>query len=184
MFHWINKSVINIVYSFLHLGIALMMFLYNLFPPIPSELIMPLAGFTANPVASTAQASVKLPLNVQPLNIGAVFWLCLIGSTLGGLVWYYQGKTLGEKRLLKLDDKYCKWKTVSSLDITKSIEWFHCQGNKAVFIGRLVLFVRTLISVLRGKQHAFATNIFYTTLGSALWTGLLTYSGYASLYTV
>jgi membrane protein DedA with SNARE-associated domain len=99
MFDWIIPSVINIVYSLGYFGIALMMFLENLSPPIPSELIMPLAGFTA-------QASLK-----------------------------------------KLADKYGKWITVSSKDITKSIEWFDRQDSKAVFIGRLLPGVRTLISV-------------------------------------
>ncbi|MBW4599545.1 MAG: DedA family protein [Calothrix sp. FI2-JRJ7] len=181
MFDWIIPSVINIVYSLGYFGIALMMFLENLFPPIPSELIMPLAGFTANPVAvAAAQASGKLPLSVQPLNIGAVFLAGLIGSTLGGLVWYYPGKMLGEKRLKKLADKYGKWITVSSKDITKSIEWFDRQGSKAVFIGRLVPGVRTLISVPAGIGNMpLPSFLFYTTLGSALWTGLLTYSGYA-----
>lgn len=181
MFDWIIPSVINIVYSLGYFGIALMMFLENLFPPIPSELIMPLAGFTANPVAvAAAQASGKLPQSVQPLNIGGVFLAGLIGSTLGGLVWYYPGKMLGEKRLKKLADKYGKWITVSSKDITKSIEWFDRQGSKAVFIGRLVPGVRTLISVPAGiGKMPLPSFLFYTTLGSALWIGLLTYSGYA-----
>ncbi|RUT08214.1 alkaline phosphatase [Dulcicalothrix desertica PCC 7102] len=123
MFDWIIPSVINIVYSLGYFGIALMMFLENLFPPIPSELIMPLAGFTAKEVAvAAAQASLK-----------------------------------------KLADKYGKWITVSSKDITKSIEWFDRAG-----IGNMLL----------------PSFLFYTTLGSALWTCLLTYSGYASLYTV
>jgi membrane protein DedA with SNARE-associated domain len=181
MFDWIIPTVINIVYSLGYLGIALMMFLENLFPPIPSELIMPLAGFTANPVAvAAAKASGKLPLDVQPLNIFGVFLAGLIGSALGGLVWYYPGKLLGEIRLKKLADKYGKWITVSSKDITKSIQWFNRQGTKAVFIGRLVPGVRTLISVPAGigNMHLLPF-LFYTTLGSALWTGLLTYSGYA-----
>lgn len=137
----IIPSVINIVYSLGYFGIALMMFLENLFPPIPSELIMPYSGFTVNPVAVAApQASLK-----------------------------------------KLAGIYGKWISVSSKDITKSIELFDRQGSKAVFIGRLVPGVRTLISVdVRGIGNMpLPSLLFYTTLGSALWTGLLTYSGYA-----
>lgn len=160
----IIPNVINIVYSLGHFGIALMMFLENLFPPIPSELIMPYSGFTTNPVpVAAAQALQKLPNAVQPLNIG------------------YPGKMLGEKRLKKLAGIYGKWVSVSSKHITKSIELFDRQCSKAVFIGRLVPGVRTLISVgVRGIGNMpLPSLLFYTTLGSALWTGLLTYSGYA-----
>ncbi|MBF2063280.1 MAG: DedA family protein [Calothrix sp. C42_A2020_038] len=172
MLEWITGTI----KSFGYLGIALLMFAENLFPPIPSELIMPLAGFTASPEA--AQASGNLS-GVQ-FNVWGVFLAGLVGSVLGGLVWYYLGKMLKEVRLKRLADKYGKWLTVSSQDITKSIEWFERQGSKAIFIGRLVPGVRTLISVPAGISNMHLVPfLFYTTLGSALWVGLLTYSGYA-----
>ncbi|PAX48245.1 DedA family protein [Brunnivagina elsteri] len=181
MSDWIITNVTQIIYSLGYVGIALMMFLENLFPPIPSELIMPLAGFTANEKAVAAvKALGKLPPDVEPLNIFGVFLAGLIGSVLGGLVWYYPGKMLGEPRLKQLADKYGKWITVSSHDITKSSQWFNRQGTKAVFIGRLVPGIRTLISVPAGISNMpLIPFLFYTTLGSALWVGLLTYSGYA-----
>jgi membrane protein DedA with SNARE-associated domain len=162
MTEWIKNTIESLGY----LGIALLMFLENLFPPIPSEFIMPLAGYTAN-------------LPQSKLNIFGVFVAGLIGSVLGGIIWYYPGKLLGEERLYALADKYGKWITVSSKDIVKAKQWFNRQGTKAVFIGRLVPGVRTLISVPAGMSNMpLLPFIFYTTLGSALWVGLLTYTGY------
>jgi membrane protein DedA with SNARE-associated domain len=145
------------------------MFLENLFPPIPSELIMPLAGFTASPYQPGG----------AKLNILGVFGAGLFGSVLGALIWYYPGKFLGEQRLKALADKYGKWLAISSKDIAKAKHWFDRQGNKAVLIGRLVPGIRTLISVPAGISNMpLLPFLFYTTLGSAAWVGLLTYSGY------
>jgi membrane protein DedA with SNARE-associated domain len=150
-------------------GIALLMFLENLFPPIPSELIMPLAGFTASPYQPGG----------AKLNIVGVFFAGVLGSVLGALIWYYPGKLLGERRLKAWADKYGKWIAISSKDITKAKRWFDRQGSKAVLIGRLVPGVRTLISVPAGISNMpLLPFLFYTTLGSAAWVGLLTYSGY------
>ncbi|WP_427156853.1 DedA family protein [Aliinostoc sp. HNIBRCY26] len=157
----------NIIESLGYWGIGLLMFVENLFPPIPSELIMPLAGYTAN-------------LPGSKLNIAGVFVAGLLGSVVGALIWYYPGKLLSEKRLRDLADKYGKWITVSGKDITKAKQWFDTQGNKAVLIGRLVPGVRTLISVPAGMSNMrLLPFLFYTTIGSAAWVGLLTYSGYA-----
>ncbi|WP_341526954.1 DedA family protein [Nostoc sp. UHCC 0302] len=162
MLEWITNTINSLGYW----GIALLMFVENLFPPIPSELIMPLAGFTARATPDR-------------LNIIGVFFAGLLGSVLGALVWYYPGKFLGETRLKRWADKYGKWLTISSKDITKAKGWFDRQGSKAVFIGRLVPGIRTLISVPAGISNMHLLPfLFYTTLGSAAWVGLLTYSGY------
>ncbi|MBE9006824.1 DedA family protein [Fortiea sp. LEGE XX443] len=162
MLEWITNTINSLGY----VGIALLMFVENLFPPIPSELIMPLAGFTARATPDR-------------LNIFGVFCAGLVGSVAGALVWYYPGKFLGEKRLKIWADKYGKWLTISSKDITKAKHWFDSQGSKAVLIGRLVPGVRTLISVPAGISNMYLLPfLFYTTLGSAAWVGLLTYSGY------
>ncbi|AKG22743.1 DedA family protein [Calothrix sp. 336/3] len=162
MLEWITNTINSMGY----VGIALLMFLENLFPPIPSELIMPLAGFTARATP-------------EKLNVGGVFIAGLIGSVLGALIWYYPGKFLGERRLHKLADKYGKWLTISSKDITKASRWFDRQGTKAVLLGRLVPGIRTLISVPAGLSNMpLVAFTLYTTLGSAIWVGLLTYSGY------
>ncbi len=162
MTDWIKEIIESLGYW----GIALLMFLENLFPPIPSELIMPLAGYTSN-------------LPGAKLNVLGVFFAGLVGSVAGVLVWYYPGKFLGEQRLFALADKYGKWLSVSSKDIVKAKGWFNRQGTKAVLIGRLVPGVRTLISVPAGISNMpLLPFIIYSTLGSAAWVGLLTYSGY------
>jgi membrane protein DedA with SNARE-associated domain len=165
MLEWITNTINSLGYS----GIALLMFLENLFPPIPSELIMPLAGFTASPYQPGG----------AKLNIVGVFLAGLLGSVLGALIWYYPGKFLGEQRLKTLANKYGKWLAISSEDIDKAKGWFNKQGNKAVLIGRLVPGIRTLISVPAGMSNMpLPSFLFYTTLGSAAWVGLLTFSGY------
>lgn len=140
------------------------MFLENVFPPIPSELIMPLAGFTV------AQGK---------MNLAGVILAGIVGSLLGGLPWYYAGKYLGEKRLKALADKYGKWLTLSSSDIDKAKEWFNKHGGLTVFFGRLIPGIRTLISVPAGiNDMALISFLIYSTLGTAIWVGLLTYTGY------
>jgi membrane protein DedA with SNARE-associated domain len=162
MLEWIVDTINSLRYW----GIALLMFLENLFPPIPSELIMPLAGFTARATP-------------EKLNIFAVFFAGLLGSVLGALIWYYPGKFLGEQRLKAWADKYGKWIAISSKDIIKAKHWFNRQGNKAVLIGRLVPGIRTLISVPAGMSNMrLLPFLFYTTMGSGAWVCLLTYSGY------
>ncbi|HEY9610995.1 MAG TPA: DedA family protein [Allocoleopsis sp.] len=145
-------------------GIGLLMFAENLFPPIPSELIMPLAGFT---VAQNKMSFV-------PAVLAGV-----IGTILGAFPWYYAGKLVGEERLKGLADKYGKWITVSSQDIDKAQRWFARYGNKAVFFGRLVPGVRTLISLPAGMSNMpLAPFILYSTLGTTLWVMILTFLGY------
>ncbi|MBF2007332.1 MAG: DedA family protein [Chlorogloeopsis fritschii C42_A2020_084] len=162
MTDWIKTTIESLGY----VGIALLMFLENLFPPIPSELIMPLAGYTAN-------------LPGAKLNIYGVFFAGLMGSVLGALIWYYPGKFLSERRLQALADKYGSWLGISNKDIIQAKHWFNKQGKKAVLIGRLVPGVRTLISIPAGISNMHLPSfLFYTTVGSGCWVGLLTYTGY------
>jgi membrane protein DedA with SNARE-associated domain len=160
MVEWITSTMTSMGY----VGIALLMFAENLFPPIPSELIMPLAGFTV------AQGQMNFVLAV----VAGV-----VGTMLGALPWYYAGKLLGEERLKSLADKYGKWITVSSRDIDKADNWFDRHGSKAVFFCRLVPGVRTLISLPAGlSEMHLVPFLIYSTIGSALWIVALTYAGY------
>jgi membrane protein DedA with SNARE-associated domain len=159
MLDWITSTINSLGY----LGIALLMFLENIFPPVPSEVIMPLAGFT---------------VTQGKLSLVYVIVAGMVGSVLGALPWYYVGKRLGEDRLKKFADKYGKWLTLSGKDIDKSKQWFDKHGGIAVFFCRLVPGVRTLISVPAGidKMH-LVPFLLYSTLGTALWVGMLTYAG-------
>jgi membrane protein DedA with SNARE-associated domain len=147
-----------------YLGIALLMFLENLFPPIPSELIMPLAGFTI----------AKGNMEFVPAILAGV-----VGTVLGAFPWYYIGKLVSEERLEHLADKYGKWITVTSKDIGKANQWFNRHGIKAVFFGRLVPGVRTLISLPAGINNMLLVPfILYSTIGTTLWVVFLTTTGY------
>lgn len=146
------------------LGVALLMLAENVFPPIPSELIMPLAGFKAA---------------TGDLSLWAVLVAGTLGSVLGAVIWYELGRALGEERFLKLVDRFGVWATVSRDDAEHALDWFRRRGAMAVFFGRLVPAVRTLISVPAGlagmRRLPF---ILMSSLGSAVWVTLLTGAGY------
>lgn len=160
MQEWITDIMVSMNY----LGIGFLMFLENLFPPIPSELIMPLAGFTI------AQGKMEF----APAIAAGV-----IGTVIGALPWYYAGKLLGYERLQVLADKYGKWIAVSGGDIQKANKWFNKHGKKAVFFGRLVPGIRTFISIPAGiNEMDILPFLVYSTIGTTLWVSLLTVGGY------
>ncbi len=160
MTEWITNTITSLNY----LGIGLLMFLENIFPPIPSELIMPLAGFTV----------AKGKMELAPVILAGV-----IGTILGALPWYYVGKLVGEDNLKRLADKYGKWISISSRDIEKADKWFDKHGEKAVLLCRLVPGVRTLISLPAGMSGmALVPFLIYSTIGTLLWVSLLTFAGY------
>ncbi len=147
-----------------YLGIGLLMFLENLFPPIPSELIMPLAGFNI----------AKGKMAFLPVIAAGT-----IGTVLGALPWYYLGCQLGEERIKKLVDRHGKWLRISVRDVERAKGWFDRSGHFAVLIGRLIPGVRTLISLPAGMaKMPIAPFILYSTVGTALWVSLLAYGGY------
>jgi membrane protein DedA with SNARE-associated domain len=160
MTEWITEIMNSLGYF----GIAFLMFLENLFPPIPSELIMPLAGFTV------AQGKMQL----VPAIVAGV-----AGTILGAYPWYYAGKLVSEERLRQLADRHGRWLGLSSADIDKADRWLRKYGNSAVLFCRLVPGVRTLISLPAGvSEMPLIPFTIYSTIGSALWVGLLTIGGY------
>jgi membrane protein DedA with SNARE-associated domain len=145
-------------------AIALLMFIENVFPPIPSELIMPLAGYM---------------VSQGKLSMVGIIVAGTIGSVLGALPLYYLGRKVGEERLKKLADRHGRWVTVSGDEIDKAKHWFDRHGGAAVFFCRLVPGVRSLISIPAGiAEMNLGAFLAYTTVGSAIWTGLLAYLGY------
>ncbi|QNA88416.1 DedA family protein [Massilia sp. Dwa41.01b] len=147
-----------------YLGVFALMALENIFPPIPSEMIMPFAGFVV------ARGD---------LNLVGVLLAGTSGSVLGALPWYYAAKIYGCERLKKLADRRARWLTVTSSDIDKALQAFHKHGRKAVLFGRLVPAVRTLISVPAGLGNmSLAQFLLYSSIGSLAWTGLLTAAGF------
>ncbi len=156
---WIENTMTSMGYW----GIGLLMFLENLFPPIPSELIMPLAGFTI----------AKGKMEFAPAVFAGV-----IGTVLGAFPWYFAGKFIGEPRLRHLADRYGKWLTLSGRDIDKANGWFTRHGIGAVFFCRLVPGVRTFISLPAGlNEMPLFTFTLFSTLGTTLWVVFLTFLG-------
>lgn len=157
-------KIVEIVSAFGYLGVFALMLLENIFPPIPSELIMPLAGF----VAARGE-----------LNFAGVMLAGTAGSVVGALPWYYAGSKLGQARMKHLAKRWGHWLTLSPEDIDTARDWFDRHGKGAVFFGRLIPAVRTLISVPAGIA-AMPLNVFliYSTLGSLIWTALLGLSGF------
>ena len=147
-----------------YLTICLAMFLENIIPPIPSEIIMPLGGFF---------------VYQQKLNFYILVFWGLLGTILGSLPWYYLGRLVNEKRLSNFLETKGKYLGISSNDLTKSKRWFEKYGVSLVFWGRLVPGIRTLISVPAGIElMPFKKFLIWTTFGSFIWVALLSYAGY------
>tara|TARA_Y100001968_G_C19427334_1_gene755093 strand:+ start:1571 stop:2230 length:660 start_codon:yes stop_codon:yes gene_type:complete len=145
-------------------AILIAMFLENLFPPIPSELIMPLGGFY---------------IYQEQLQFLPVVLAGLIGTVLGALPWYGIGRLVNEERLEDWLSKYGRWIGISTNDLSKSRNWFNRYGFALVFWGRLIPGIRTLISVPAGIElMPFIPFLIWTTAGSLIWTLLLTFAGF------
>ena len=158
------NSFVDIVSQGGYLGVFLLMLAENVFPPIPSELIMPLAGFVS------ARGD---------LNIVLVILVGTAGSVVGALPWYYAGALFGRDRLKRMANRYGRWLTVSSVDIDVASLWFARHGAAAVFFGRLIPAIRTLISVPAGIVNMpLLPFLAYSTIGSLIWTALLAVTGY------
>jgi membrane protein DedA with SNARE-associated domain len=150
MADWIMSVISSAGYA----GIALLMCLENVFPPIPSELIMPLAGYMS------AQ---------DKLSFAGIVIAGMAGSVSGALPLYYLGSKLGEERVKAFADHYGRWLTVSRQDLDRAKRWFDRHGGAAVFLCRLVPGVRSLISIPAGiTRMSLAVFLTYTAVGTAL----------------
>ena len=160
----ISEWVLIIMEQFGLLGITVMMFLENVFPPIPSELIMPAAGFAAA---------------MGKMNLVLVIIAGTLGSVLGALPLYYLGTVFDEKRLFSLAEKYGKYVLVKPSDVTNAQDWFHKYGKTVIFFGRMIPAIRSLISIPAGMARMpMLPFLVLTAIGSAIWTTILAYAGY------
>jgi membrane protein DedA with SNARE-associated domain len=142
-------------------GAALAVSLDNFFPPIPSEIILPLAGFAAS------QGTFSLTGALVATTLGSVF---------GALVLYWLGRVFGRERAVVVFDRTPLLK-VSDLERTEA--WFAKHGAKAVFFGRMVPIFRSLISIPAGVEKMNAwTFVLLTTVGSFIWNFIFVYAGY------
>ena len=145
-------------------AIALAMFLENLIPPIPSELIMPLGGFYVY----------QGQLDFFPVVLAG-----LLGTVIGALPWYGIGRLVNEQRLEKWLEKNGRWIGINPQELSRSRKWFNKYGVSLVFWGRLVPGIRTLISVPAGVELMPITPfLIWTSAGSLIWTLFLTITGF------
>ena len=142
-------------------GAGLVIALENLFPPLPSEAILPLAGFTASRGTFTLAE--------------ALAWTTA-GSLVGALALYALGATVGYARLRAIA---VRLPLVEGADLDRANDWFAHYGRRAVFLGRMVPLVRSFISVPAGVQRMpLGQFVLLTTVGSAIWNSVLILSGY------
>lgn len=157
--------VISVIESGGYIGIVLLMILETVFPPIPSELVLPFAGY----------AAAKGELNVHLVALSG-----LIGSLTGAIILYLVGRLVNDSKLRKFIDKFGRVLTVDNDDIDKAKNWFNRYSNTAVLIARVFPAIRSLISLPAGiTKMKFMPFVIFSGIGTAIWMAVLTYSGYA-----
>ena len=152
--------IIEIMNDYGYIGVFLLILIENLFPPIPSEVILTFGGFMTT---------------TSNITILGVILSSTIGSLLGAIILYYIGKILNKERLIKIvKSKYGKLLRIKPKDIESADRWFDTKGNKTVFFCRFVPVVRSLISIPAGmSEMPLFKFIIYTMLGSGIWNTLL-----------
>lgn len=144
-------------------GIGILTLLENVVPPLPSEVIVPMAGYVA------AKGHLNFWIVVAAASAGAIA---------GAIGWYVVARSIGNRRLRAWIDAHGHWVTLTCRDIDKAQDWFERKGPWAVFLGRLVPGVRTFVSVPAGfAAMPFGPFLLYTTLGTVLWTLGLAWAG-------
>jgi membrane protein DedA with SNARE-associated domain len=160
MADWIIETITATGYW----GIFLLMLLESVFPPIPSELIIPFAGFS---------------VQRGDLNLIGVLAATTGGAVVGMLPWYFAARLLGLTRTKWLADKIGRWLAMNSDEIDVASAWFLRYGPVIVFAGRLLPIIRTLISVPAGiAAMPVAAFIVASALGALLWNSILIGAGY------
>lgn len=161
MFDSIVNWIISLMETLGAPGVGIAIFLENVFPPIPSEVVLPLAGFTAS---------------VGTINVWAAFIWATVGSVAGAYVLYYIGAAIGAQRLRRIAE--WMW-LVEPEDVDKSLAWFDKYGQWSIFFGRLLPGVRSLISIPAGIDRMnLVTFGLFSLAGSALWNAVLIYLGF------
>lgn len=155
-----QEFIISLMGQFGYFGVFFLIALENVFPPIPSEVILLFGGFMTT---------------YTSLNIALMVVAATLGSLLGAIVLYYIGKILNKERLKKIvSGKVGKVLRLKEKDIDMADHWFDTKGNKTVFFCRFIPIVRSLISIPAGmSEMPMAKFLLYTTIGSAIWNTVL-----------
>ncbi|MFC3210354.1 DedA family protein [Planomicrobium okeanokoites] len=158
---WITSIMEDYGYT----GIFFLILMENIFPPIPSEIVLTVGGF----MTTTAG-----------LSVTGVIAASTAGSVAGAVILYYIGRWLSVERLEGLVEKYGKWLRLKKADLHKADAWFDRYGVWAVFFGRLVPVVRSLISVPAGMSGMKVKMfLLFTIAGTLIWNTILVVLGAA-----
>ena len=160
-----SNWILDLIRESSYLGVGLLMFAETLFPPVPSEVVMPVAGF----LAGDGRMSI-----VGAIAAGTA------GSLAGAYAWFLIARRIGADRLKRWARKHGRWLTLSPRDIDRVMKWFTRRGHWAVMVGRLLPAVRTLISIPAGiSEMRTSTFLLWSALGTVLWSGALAMIGYS-----
>ena len=162
--NWV-QDVIN---QFGYFGVALLVVIENVFPPIPSEIVLPFAGFVAQQGASAVNATAgaaQSDTTVIGMMIAAT-----VGSVVGALILYFVSAAIGPERLRGFVERFGKWFGVKSSDLVRAEEWFDRRSVVAVLVGRCVPLIRSIVSIPAGFRRMKLTSfVVLTAIGSAVW---------------
>lgn len=152
--------IIDVVNKFGYLGIILLIAIENVFPPIPSEVILTFGGFATT---------------ISNITVFGTIIAATIGSVVGAIALYWIGRILNEERIDKIvDSKLGKILGLKKDDIHKAFSWFESKGKFAVFFGRFIPIVRSLVSVPAGmSKMPMVPFLVLTTIGSIIWNSVL-----------
>ena len=156
---WVQDVIEQLGY----LGVALLVVLENVFPPIPSEIVLPFAGFVAQ------QGSDLVVLMIL---------VATVGSVIGALIMYWIAAVIGDERLHAFTRRFGKWVQIREADLTRAEEWFDRHAMSAVLVGRCVPLIRSVVSIPAGfRRMKLIPYISYTFLGSLVWNIALVGAG-------
>jgi membrane protein DedA with SNARE-associated domain len=156
-----------------YVGVAVAVALETIVAPIPSEVILPMAGWKVS--QSAADSSIVEPLTGLPWNIPLAVLLATVGSLVGALVGYFIGAWGGRPLL----DRYGRYVGIGAEDLDRADRWFERWGTWAVFLGRMVPLVRTFVSYPAGiSRMPMGRFVLFSTLGSLPWNAALIFAGF------
>lgn len=160
-----QQFILHIIEQFGYFGVFFLILIENVFPPIPSEVILLFSGFFSS---------------YTSLSVFYMIFASTLGSFLGAIILYYIGKIFNKERLKKIvNGRLGKILFLKENDIDKADEWFDNKGNKSVFFCRFVPIVRSLISIPAGmSEMPMGKFIIYTICGSMIWNTVLICLGY------
>lgn len=156
---WIESLIVNGGV----LGVAFLMFVENIFPPVPSEVVLTLAGF----------AAARGDLALVPLIVAGT-----LGSLAGTTVWFIAARWLGAERLYAWSDRFGRIMTLTRTDIDRAQALFDRRGHLVILFGRLVPAIRSVISIPAGLAGmGWGRFLLFSTIGSLAWTTVLVLIG-------